>query len=47
MDILYLHTAISLDKSGDPTQAKTLYEYVISTYPDKKSASIAKNRLSQ
>ena len=47
MDVLYLHTAISLDKSGDPTQAKSLYEYVISTYPDKKSASIARNRLSQ
>lgn len=47
MDVLYLHTAISLDKSGDPTQAKSLYEYVISTYPDKKSASIAQNRLSQ
>ena len=47
MDVLYLHTAISLDKSGDPSQAKSLYEYVISTYPDKKSASIAQNRLSQ
>jgi len=47
MDVLYLHTAISLDKSGDSTQAKSLYEYVISTYPDKKSASIAQNRLSQ
>lgn len=47
MDVLYLHTAISLDKSGDSAQAKSLYEYVISTYPDKKSASIAQNRLSQ
>lgn len=47
MDVLYLHTAISLDKSGDPTQARQLYEYVISTYPDKKSASIARNRLAQ
>jgi len=47
MDVLYLHTAISLDKSGDSNQAKSLYEYVISTYPGKKSASIAQNRLSQ
>ncbi|MBU1669017.1 hypothetical protein KKC13_11415 [bacterium] len=47
MDVLYLHTAISLDKSGEKEQAKSFYEHVISTYPTKKSASIAKSRLSK
>ncbi len=45
MDILFLHTAISLEKSGDRQQAKTFYQYVIDTYPNKKSASIARNRI--
>lgn len=45
MDILYLHTAISLEKSGEKDQAKGFYQFVIENYPDKKSASIAKNRL--
>jgi len=47
MDVLYLHTAISLDKIGEKEQAKSFYQYVISTYPNKKSASIARNRLSK
>lgn len=47
MDILYLHTAISLDKNGEKAQAKNFYEHVIATYPNKKSASIARNRLSK
>ena len=47
MDVLYLHTAISLDKSGEKEQAKSFYEHVISNYPNKKSASIARNRLSK
>ena len=47
MDVLYLHTAISLEKSGEEEQAKSFYEHVIATYPHKKSASIAKNRLSK
>ena len=45
MDVLYLHTAISLEKTGDKDQANGFYEYIIATYPDKKSASIARNRL--
>jgi len=45
MDVLFLHTAISLDKSGEKEQAKSFYQHVIDTYPNKKSASIAKNRM--
>jgi len=47
MDVLYLHTAIALDKSGEKEEANIFYEHVISTYPHKKSASIARNRLSK
>jgi len=45
MDVLYLHTAISLDKSGKKDQAQTFYQYVIDNYPNNKSASIARNRM--
>ena len=45
MDILYLHTAISLDNIGDREQAKGFYNYIISTYPNKETASIAQQRL--
>jgi len=45
MDVLFLHTAISLDKSGEREQAKSFYQYVIDNYPNKKSASIARNRM--
>ena len=45
IDVLYLHTAISLDKSGKRDQAQGFYQYVIDNYPNKKSASIAKNRI--
>jgi TolA-binding protein len=45
MDTLLLHTAISLDKSGDKEQAKLFYQTVIDDYPDKKSSKIAKNNL--
>ncbi len=45
MDILFLHTAISLEKNGDKEQAKGFYRYVIDTYPNKKSASIARKRI--
>ena len=45
MDILLLHTAISLDKTGDKSQAKTFYRNIIDNYPDRNSARIAKNRL--
>lgn len=45
MDVLYLHTAISLEKIGEKEQAKSFFEHVIATYPNKKSATIAKSRL--
>lgn len=45
MDVLFLHTAISLDKSGQKEQAQTFYQHVIDTYPNKKAASIARNRM--
>lgn len=45
MDILFLHTAISLDNIGEKAQAKSFYQHVIDNYPNKKSASIAKNRI--
>lgn len=45
MDVLFLHTAIALDKSGEKAQARSFYQHVIDTYPHKKSATIAKNRM--
>jgi len=45
MDTLLLHTAVSLEKSGDKDQAKVFYENVIADYSDKKSAQIAKKKL--
>jgi TolA-binding protein len=45
MDVLFLHTAIALDKSGERAQARSFYQHVIDTYPNKKSASIARNRM--
>ncbi len=45
MPVLYLHTAISLDKSGESEQADSFYQHVISTYPNTRSAAIAKKRI--
>jgi len=45
IDVLLLHTAISLEKTGDKGQAKTFYQNIIDNYPDKKSAKIAKEKL--
>jgi len=45
MDVLLLHTAISLDRTGKKQQAKIFYENVIESYPGKKAASIAKGKL--
>jgi TolA-binding protein len=45
MPVLYLHTAISLAKTGETEQAKAFYQHVIDTYPNSRSASIAKKRL--
>jgi len=45
MDVLFLHTAIALEKSGEREQARSFYQHVIDTYPNKKSAAIARNRM--
>ncbi len=45
MDVLLLHTAISLDQTGEKEQARAFYESVIENYPNKKAASIARKRL--
>jgi len=45
IDVLLLHTAISLEKTGDKSQAKTFYQNIIDNYPNKKSAKIAKGKL--
>jgi len=45
IDTLLLHTAISLEKSGEKAQAKAFYENIIANYKGKKSADIAKEKL--
>lgn len=45
IDTLLLHTAISLEKSGEKEQAKVFYENIIANYKGKKTASIAKEKL--
>lgn len=45
MSTLMLHTAISMDKSGDKKNAKTFYDAIISQYPDSNQAKIAKSKL--
>ena len=45
IDVLLLHTAISLEKSGDKAQARAFYENIIENYQGKKSARIAKEKL--
>jgi TolA-binding protein len=45
IDTLLLHTAVSLEKSGDKGQAKAFYENIIENYPGKNSAKISKERL--
>ena len=45
MPVLYLHTAISLDQTGEKQQAQAFYQHVIDNYPNGKVASIAKSRM--
>ena len=45
IDVLLLHTAISLEKSGDKAQARAFYENIVENYQGKKSAGIAKEKL--
>ena len=45
IDTLLLHTAISLDKTGEKEQARVFYENIIENYSGKKTAQIAKDRV--
>jgi TolA-binding protein len=45
MPVLMLHTAISMQKTGDTEKAKTFYEALIIKYPNSDSAKIAQERL--
>jgi len=45
IDTLLLHTAISLNKIGKKSQARTFYENIIENYKGKKTAKIAEERL--
>ena len=45
IDTLLLHTAISLEKTGDKEQAKRFYENIVANYQGKKTAEIAKRKL--
>jgi len=46
-DKLLLHTAISLEKINDIDQARLFYEMIIDSYPNKSSAIVAKENLTQ
>jgi len=45
MPVLLLHTAISMEKTGDKINAETFYNAVITKYPQSNSARIAKSNL--
>lgn len=45
MPVLMLHTAISMQETGDKKNAVNFYDSVISQYPNSSSAKIAKSRL--
>jgi len=47
MDVLLLHTAVSLEKTGEKRKAKAFYKSLIDTYPGTKAARIAKKRLAR
>ena len=45
MPTLMLHTAISMDKTGDKSHAKSFYKAIIAKYPSSTEAKEAKRRL--
>ncbi len=47
MPLLMLHTAISMDETGDKKNAATFYDAVISQFPNSNSAKTAQSRLSK
>jgi TolA-binding protein len=46
MPLLMLHTAISMEKTGDKTNAISFYKAVVAKYPDSQSSKEAKKYLS-
>ncbi|HIP27873.1 MAG TPA: hypothetical protein EYG82_01710 [Sulfurovum sp.] len=45
IDVLLLHTAISLEKTGEKAQARAFYENIVENYEEKKTAMIARKKL--
>ncbi len=45
MKLLYLHTALSLSKTGQHDQARGFFKYIVDNYPNTKSAEIAQKNL--
>lgn len=45
IDTLLLHTAIALESTGEKAQAKVFYENIVANYPEKRTASIASEKL--
>ncbi len=45
MPTLMLHTAISMDKSGDKAHARSFYKAIVAKYPNSQEAREAKQRL--
>lgn len=45
IDTLLLHTAISLERTGQKEQARIFYENIMTNYAGKKTASIARDRI--
>lgn len=46
MPTLMLHTAVSMEKSGDKANAKVFYDAIITQFPDSTHAETAKKKLS-
>lgn len=46
MPTLMLHTAVSMEKSGDKANAKVFYDAIITQYPNSTHAETAKKKLS-
>lgn len=45
MPVLMLHSAISMEKTGDKKNAQMFYDAIISQYPDSEHAKTAKSKL--
>jgi len=45
MDKLLLHTGLSLEKTGDKSQAKRFFQAIVDGYPKSSSAKVAKRHL--